>query len=137
MRSHAEGILPAWAQRTSRFLLAGTSATALHWAVMAALVAAGIDPRPATVCGAFAGAAANYFLQRSITFADRVPRRAAIRRYAIACSIAWAVNLAVFTLLHTVVGLAVAPAQLVTTATVVALAYLLYSKVVFHEDRRR
>jgi len=126
--------LPGWTTRAGRFALAGGLATALHWLTMAALVAADLDARVATAWGAIAGAAANYFLQRAHAFGSRILHHRAVPRYAVACLLAWALNLALFSLLQTLTPLAIAPAQFLTTAAAAACSYLLYSRLVFHES---
>ena len=137
MTISAEARWPAWTTRVSRFALVGGLATALHWATMAALVAAEIDARAATAWGAVAGAVANYILQRRHTFASHFLHHRPVPRYAVACLLAWALNLALFSLLHALTPLAIAPAQLLTTATVAGFSYLLYSRLVFHESASR
>jgi hypothetical protein len=62
-------------RRSVRFVIAGGVATAVHWAVMAAGVACGIDAVAATAGGAAAGAAANYTLQRLALNAGAVSHR--------------------------------------------------------------
>ena len=52
-----------------RYLLAGGMATAVHYAVLLALVEwAGVAAAPAAVVGALCGAVAAYAINRSITF---------------------------------------------------------------------
>jgi putative flippase GtrA len=116
--------------QSAGFLLGGAAATATHWAAMAALVHAGLDARIATAVGATLGAGLNYLAQRKVFGGES--SAAALYRYAMACLLAWGLNLSIFWLLHAVTPLTVAPAQLVTSATTAAASYFLYSRFVFH-----
>jgi putative flippase GtrA len=119
--------------RPARFAIAGGLATTVHWAVMAAGVAGGIDPVSATAGGAAAGAAANYALQRQALDASAVCHRFAVPRYLLACAIAWVANLVVFAALQALTTWPIGIAQAVTTAVVGALNFLLYDRLVFHD----
>lgn len=119
--------------RPVRFAFAGGLATTVHWAAMAAGVAAGIDAVAATAGGAAVGAAANYALQRRALDAGAVCHRHAVPRYLLACAIAWFANLGVFAALLTLTPWTIGIAQAVTTAVVAALTFLLYDRLVFHD----
>ena len=123
-------ILPGELRRSAGFLAGGAAATATHWAAMAALVQAGVDPWIATALGATLGAGLNYLAQGRVFGGES--GAAALYRYAIACLLAWTLNLSLFWLLHELAQLAVAPAQLVTSAATAAASYFLYSRFVFH-----
>lgn len=123
----------ARAARGARFAAAGIAATLLHWACMAALIAAGSDARLATALGALAGAALNYPLQHRHTFSSTRAHGSALPRYLAACAVGWLANLLLFALLHGPVALAAPIAQALTTVAVAALNYLLYARMVFHE----
>lgn len=119
--------------RPARFVVAGGLATTVHWAAMAAGVAAGMDAVAATASGAAVGAAANYALQRRALDAGAVCHRRAVPRYLLACAIAWVANLVVFAALLALTTWTITIAQAVTTAVVAALNFLLYDRLVFHD----
>ena len=120
------------ATRPLRFLLCGGAATLVHWLSMAGLMAAGLAPALATAGGALAGAAANFPLQQSWTFGAR-REAGAVPVYALVCVLGWTLNSALFLLLHQTLALAVAPAQVLTTALVALTNYTLYKRWVFHD----
>jgi putative flippase GtrA len=130
MQRQPSSIFPGELRRSAGFLLAGSAATATHWVAMAALVHAGLDPRIATALGATLGAGLNYLAQRSVFGGES--GAAELYRYAMACLLAWSLNLSIFWLLHSVTPLTVAAAQFVTTAATAAISYFLYSRFVFH-----
>ncbi|MBF5057015.1 GtrA-like protein [Alcanivorax sp. 521-1] len=125
----------ARALRPLRFLLSGGAATLVHWSSMAGLMAAGLAPAAATAGGALAGAVANFPLQQTWTFGGRF-RAGAVPGYAAACGFGWMMNGALFLLLHQTLALAVAPAQVLTTALVALSNYTLYKRWVFHDGSR-
>jgi len=114
-------------------VVAGGLATAIHWTVMASLVAATVDSSIATAAGSLSGAVANYGLQRRIAFPRAPGHGTSIRRYLASCALAWHANLALFYLLSEKLPLPVIPAQLLTTALVTALNLVVYRRFVFHE----
>ena len=89
----------------------------------------------ATAGGALAGAVANFPLQQTWTFGGRF-RAGAVPGYAAACGFGWMMNGALFLLLHQTLALAVAPAQVLTTALVALSNYTLYKRWVFHDGSR-
>ncbi|MDS1310289.1 GtrA family protein [Marinobacter xiaoshiensis] len=118
------------------FVAAGGLSTLLHWFVMAALIAAGLEPVLATVSGSVSGALLNYGLQRRLAFRNAGPHRVTLWRYIVSCLGAWFCNLAFFFLLNNVLGLPVTLSQIVTTGLVAALNYIVYQRLVFHEQTR-
>jgi putative flippase GtrA len=118
------------------FIAAGGLATLFHWFVMAALIGAGLEPTLATASGSVSGAALNYGLQRRLAFRNSGPHRVTLWRYIGSCFVAWLCNLAFFSLLNNVLTLSVPLSQAVTTALVAALNYIVYQRLVFHEQTR-
>jgi putative flippase GtrA len=115
---------------------AGGLATVFHWLVMAALIGAGLEPTLATASGSVSGAALNYGLQRRLAFHNAGPHRVTLWRYIGSCFVAWLFNLAFFSLLNNVLTLSVPLSQIVTTALVAAMNYIVYQRLVFHEQAR-
>jgi putative flippase GtrA len=118
------------------FIAAGGLATVFHWLVMAVLIGAGLEPTLATASGSVSGAALNYGLQRRLAFHNAGPHRVTLWRYIGSCFVAWLCNLAFFSLLNNVLTLSVPLSQIVTTALVAALNYIVYQRLVFHEQAR-
>jgi putative flippase GtrA len=116
------------------FITAGGLATLFHWLVMAALIAAGLDPVLATASGSVSGAVLNYGLQRRLAFRNAGPHKFTLWRYVGACFVAWLCNLVFFFLLNNVLTLPVTLSQVVTTGLVAALNYIVYQRLVFHEQ---
>jgi len=115
-------------------MAAGGMATLLHWAAMSGLVLLGTDPVAATFSGSVVGAVINYGLQRSLAFPNAPPHIEAIWRYVFSCSLASLLNLLIFLVLHQLVDIPVVPAQLLTTVTVAVIYYVVYQRLVFHEQ---
>jgi len=118
------------------FIAAGGLATLFHWLVMAALIAAGLEATLATASGSVSGAALNYGLQRRLAFRNAGPHSATLWRYIGSCFVAWLCNLVFFFLLNNLLTLPVPLSQVVTTALVAALNYIVYQRLVFHEQTR-
>ncbi|MFE8070211.1 GtrA family protein [Marinobacteraceae bacterium S3BR75-40.1] len=116
-----------------RFLLSGGAATLLHWGLMGLLIGFGMPAVAATGWGAFAGALANYLLQRQVVFRSSQPHRQALPSYGLCVALGWLANLLCFALLHQTLGLLSPWAQGLTTAAVAVLNYGLYKRFVFHD----
>jgi len=116
------------------FVAAGGIATLFHWLVMAALIAIGLDPILATASGSVSGAVLNYTLQRRLAFRNAGPHRATLWRYIGSCLGAWFCNIVLFFLLNHVLALPVTLSQIVTTGLVAALNYIVYQRLIFHEQ---
>ncbi|MGO1693167.1 MAG: GtrA family protein [Marinobacter sp.] len=118
------------------FIAAGGLATLFHWFVMAALIGAGVEPILATASGSVSGAALNYGLQRRLAFRNAGPHNFTLWRYIGSCFFAWLCNLVFFFLLNNLLALPVTLSQVVTTGLVAALNYIVYQRLVFHEQTR-
>lgn len=116
-----------------RFLVSGGFSTGVHWLVMSLLVLAGLTAEVSTAVGALVGALVNYQLQHRFAFRSNREHRSAFTRYVIACVVNWVTNLLLFTALHRLTGLSVAPAQVLTSAIIAILSYTLYKRLVFNE----
>lgn len=119
--------------RLLRFLTGGGVATLMHWLVMFLMIQAGSDARLATATGATVGLVVNYLAQYRYTFQSGLPHRVAFSRYLACAGLGWGLNLAGFSTLYTVTGMALA-AQAVATATTAFANYLLAEKFVFPEE---
>lgn len=119
--------------RPLRFLLSGGLSTGVHWLVMSLLVLAGLTAEISTAIGALIGALVNYQLQHRFAFRSTRDHRSAFTRYVVACVINWTTNLLLFTALHRLTDLTVAPAQFLTSAIIAVLSYTLYKRLVFNE----
>ena len=114
-----------------RFLISGAVSTLIHWSVMSVLIYWNLNPLCSTSIGAVTGAAVNYFLQYSFTFVSETPHGKALQRYLVAIGISWLLNFLLFFLLSISAGLAVIPAQLLTTFLVMLINYTGYRNFVF------
>ena len=120
--------------RLPRFLLAGGTATLLHWSAMLILIGFGVAALLATTIGATLGLLANYVAQHRYAFSSDLPHRIAFPRYLTGAGFSWALNLLGFSLLLAA-GVGVAPAQLVATGLVAFANYLFARRFVFHEEQ--
>ncbi len=75
-----------------RFLIVGGIATAVHYALLMALVYAGVAPVPASSAGFVLGAIVNYMLNRHFTFASARRHREAVPRFAATALAGLAIN---------------------------------------------
>ena len=132
MRTEIPGQAPA-IYRVVRFAFCGGFSTAMHWATMALLIQAGVSAVWATTSGAVTGAMINYGLQRRVTFRSDAPHRRALWLYMNACAASWLANLGLFAVLYRLLELDILPAQVVTTALVTGMNYLLYERFVFND----
>lgn len=114
-----------------RFLVSGGIATAVHWATLWGLINLHIEAVLASSIGAFVGAIVNYVLQYFFTFKTERQHKQALLAYIPAVAFSWSLNLVLFYSLYG--GLFTEPlmAQVVTTAVVAVVNFLVYKKVVF------
>ena len=117
-----------------RYLISGGSATVLHWATMAGLVAYGMSPTLSTAVGALVGAALNYVLQFHFTFRSTHSHRTTLPRYFQVTALSWISNSVLFFMLFQLTTLSISTAQLLTTALITFLNFFLYQRLVFHES---
>ncbi len=114
-----------------RFLVSGGIATAVHWATLWGLIHLQVEAVLASSIGAFVGAIVNYVLQYFFTFKTKRQHKQALLAYIPAVAFSWSLNLVLFYSLYG--GLFTEPlmAQVVTTAVVAVVNFLVYKKVVF------
>lgn len=109
-----------------RYVLAGATGTAVHYAVLIALVQlASIGAVAATTAGAVCGALVNYRLNHGFTFASERAHKHALPRFALVTVFGIAVNAAVFALLLPWVAPYYLLAQIAATGVVLISGYLI------------
>ena len=114
-----------------RFLVSGGIATVVHWSTLWGLINLQVEAVLASSIGAFVGAIVNYVLQYFFTFKTKRQHKQALLAYIPAVAFSWSLNLVLFYSLYG--GLFTEPlmAQVVTTAVVAVVNFLVYKKVVF------
>jgi putative flippase GtrA len=114
----------------------GATGTAAHYAVLVSAVSmARLDPVAASMCGALVGAWINFLLNARLTFRSKASLPAAVRFAATALMAAAANGLAMAVL----TGWLLIPwlaAQLVVTAGLLTLTFLVNSLWTFRSDPR-
>lgn len=116
-----------------RFLASGGLATAVHWVSMWLFILLGLNATLATALGATLGAVVNYLLQYYHTFRCQEDHAIVIPDYLRVVLVGWLANLLLFHLLYNYLLPNAAWSQLVTTALVTVLNFILYHRKVFHE----
>ncbi len=118
-------------QQIKKFIIGGGSATLLHYLTMALLIFIGMKPLYATTIGAFFGAVLNYILQYHYTFESDKSHLYAILSYVVSVSFGFIANTLLFALLYESVQINLIFSQLITTAIITVLNYILYKYIVF------
>ena len=119
------------------YAMVGTAGTAAHYTVLIGLVSFGLSkPVPASVLGAGVGACVNFLLNAVFTFRGRtrLSWRTAARFFAIA-ALAASANGLLMALLVDRVRLDYRLAQLMVTATLLCLTFLINSVWTFRASR--
>jgi putative flippase GtrA len=119
------------------YAMVGAAGTAAHYTVLIGLVSVGLsDPVPASVLGAGVGACVNFLLNVVFTFRGRaqVSWRTAAHFFAIA-ALAASANGLLMALLVDRVRIDYRPAQLMVTATLLCLTFLINSTWTFRASR--
>jgi len=116
-----------------RFGLCSGLATLSHWMVMGGLIWLTLNPAVATAVGALVGAVVNYLLQYHFVFSCSKSHFQTLVSYVLSCSVGWAANLSLFSLLYLWWPDQVALIQFITTSVVAFLNYFLYRRVVFND----
>ncbi|WUR12927.1 GtrA family protein [[Empedobacter] haloabium] len=117
----------------SAFLAVGALCTLVQYGAMGLLVLAGMPAVAASATGFAGSAGLNYALNRRATFGSDRPHRTAMPRFVAVALMGLLLNTLLLTLL-TGAGLAVIPAQLLTTTGVIAWNYCIHGAWTF---RRR
>jgi putative flippase GtrA len=125
--------LPSSLRSLSAFLAVGGVCTLGQYAAMALLILAGIPTVPASGIGFAGSAVLNYVLNRRLTFRSDRPHRSAAPRFAAIALLGLLLNTLLLQLL-TGAGVAICPAQLLTTTGVLAWNYSIHGAWTF---RRR
>lgn len=111
--------------RLLRYSFVGAAGTAAHYALLVALVQAGLaDPILASTLGAVAGAIVNYMLNHTYTFASRRRHRASLPRFMAVAAAGTALNAALLAALVNGAGVHYLAAQVVATLAVLGATYL-------------
>jgi putative flippase GtrA len=107
------------------FALVGVVATALHYAVLIALVElAQWRAVPATLVGYVAGGVVSYILNRRLTFASDRPHEEATWRFALVAFIGFCLTYGFMHVFVERLGAPYLPAQMVTTGLVVFWSFV-------------
>ncbi|MEX3941186.1 GtrA family protein [Paraburkholderia sp. BR10937] len=115
----------------------GAIGTGAQYAILIAMVHSGLaSPAVSSMAGATAGAIVNYSLNRQITFRSKSNPLSTAPKFAIIALLGVLMNGACMKFFVTSLGLNYLIAQLVTTALVLGLTYLLNSAWTFNEKGR-
>jgi putative flippase GtrA len=125
MPTHEPASPPPLPAQFLRYAGAGAVGTALHYAVLIALVQlARTDAVAASTAGAVCGALVNYALNRRYTFASAAPHARALPRFALVAAAGVALNALVMAAVLALAGPHYLVAQVVATGAVLAAGYL-------------
>ena len=119
-----------WLHSFSLHVVTGFMAVAAHYALMYAMLRAGLGPVAASAIGFAAGAGTRFVLSYAHIFAPTKGVHAAGARFAVAIAAQLAANSALLAAL-TQQGVAVWPAQIATTVLLTVVNYLVYRWWVF------
>ena len=122
--------LAHWLHSFSLHVITGFAAVAAHYALMYALIRAGLAPVPASAIGFLAGALTRFVLSYAHIFAPTRGVQAAGVRFVVAIAAQLAANSALLAAL-TESGMRVWPAQILTTILLTVVNYLVYRWWVF------
>jgi len=122
--------LAHWIHSFSLHVFTGFAAVAAHYALMYALLRAGFPPVPASAVGFLAGALTRFAFSYAHIFAPTRGVHAAGVRFVVAIAAQLAANSALLAAL-TQAGIAVWPAQVLTTVLLTIVNYLVYRWWVF------
>jgi len=111
-------------------VVTGFAAVAAHYALMYALMRVGVMPIPASAIGFVAGALTRFVLSYAHVFSPTQSVHAAGARFVVAIALQLAANTGLLAGL-THAGLAVWPAQVLTTVLLTVVNYLVYRWWVF------
>ena len=128
-RPSGEGLLH-WIHSFSLHVVTGFAAVAAHYLLMYVLMRIGLSPLPASAAGFMAGALTRFVLSYAHVFAPTQGVHAAGLRFIIAIAAQLAANTGLLAAL-TATGLAVWPAQVLTTVLLTVVNYLVYRWWVF------
>jgi len=119
-----------WIHSFSMHVVTGFAAVAAHYALMYALMRVGVMPISASAVGFVAGALTRFVLSYAHVFSPTQSVHAAGARFVVAIALQLAANTGLLAGL-THAGLAVWPAQVLTTVLLTVVNYLVYRWWVF------
>jgi putative flippase GtrA len=119
-----------WLHSFSLHLVTGFAAVAAHYALMYALLRAGLAAVPASAIGFLAGALTRFVLSYAHVFSPTSGVHSAGVRFVVAIAAQLAANSALLAAL-TQAGMSVWPAQVLTTVLLTVVNYLVYRWWVF------
>lgn len=119
-----------------RFLGAGATATALHYATLIALVSLGAPPLPASAAGSVVGMLTHYFISSRWVFVLAHPERTAFVRFILVSVLAFLLN-SILMWGGLAVGLHYLIAQSVSTLLVMLVNYVLHASWTFMNGAMR
>lgn len=126
------------ARRFAIYAGVGAIGTVAQYAILIAMVHSGFaSAAVSSMAGATVGAIVNYCLNRQITFRSNSNPLSTAPKFAIIALLGVLANGVCMKFFATIPGLNYLFAQLITTALVLGLTYLLNSKWTFSEPRRR
>lgn len=130
---------PAVFGRFLVYAMVGAAGTAAHYAVLIGLVSSGLmAPVPASVLGACVGAVVNFLLNVVFTFRGHAPLSwRTARRFFATAALAAAANGALMALLTGGLRLDYRLAQLMVTATLLCITFLINSMWTFRAGKVR
>jgi len=115
----------------------GAIGTVAQYAILIAMVHSGLaSPAVSSMAGATVGAIVNYSLNRQITFRSNSDPLSTAPKFAIIAVLGVVTNGMCMKFFATILGVNYLVAQLITTALVLGLTYLLNSKWTFKEHGR-
>jgi len=116
--------------RVLRFLLVGSSATLLHYAIMAILVSLSVPPTTASACGYALSSIYNYVLNSRFTFVGRHNHAISAPRFALTSFSGLGINQLVL-MAGLTLTLPLTISQLAATGTVLVWNYLIHANWTF------
>jgi putative flippase GtrA len=122
--------LAHWIHSFSLHVVTGFAAVAAHYALMYGLMRVDVAPVPASAAGFMAGAMTRFVLSYAHVFSPTRSVHGAGARFVVAIALQLALNTALLAGL-TQAGLAVWPAQVLTTILLTVVNYLVYRWWVF------
>ncbi|AZG11927.1 putative flippase GtrA [Cupriavidus metallidurans] len=122
--------------RFVRFLGAGATATALHYAALIALVSFGAPALPASAAGSVVGLLSHYFISSRWVFVRAHSERAAFVRFILVSVLAFLLN-SILMWAGLAVGLHYLIAQIASTLLVMLVNYVLHANWTFMNGAMR
>lgn len=121
--------------RFARFVAVGAVATTLHYLILAALVALGIEPVAASSSGYVASSAFNYVINRTVTFRSRRSHVSTMFRFAAVTASGFTLNALSVWYFISQAGLSILTAQAIATLGTLVWNFSLHLKWTFVEMR--